>query len=466
MKPNYITIKAASITFTEEKLRTPLMFGGGVVTAITKAAVSVTVENKAGKTGTGRGQILLSDLWAFPSLHISHEAKDAAMRLMSRKYLSYVKGFSGFGHPVDIYMESKPHMKELCDEVTRECSLRESFPFLAALVCASPVDMALHDAMGIAAGVSSYDLYGADAMDNDVSRYLGSEFRGRCIAEYLRRDYRPELPVFHLVGGADKLYKTDVTKDDPADGYPVSLEEWIERDRVFCFKVKLKGKSVDEDAARTIAVAECVEKTLARLNMPEYFLTIDQNEMCDAPAFDLEYLRKLKAKNSRAHEALLYIEQPTSRDIVKSAHDMRALSRLKPVLVDEGMVDIETMNVALSHGWSGFALKVCKGLSSALIYTAMAEAKKLPYAVQDLTNPGLSLIASAGFAARITTVKGFESNVFQFIPSANTAEAKALPDFFSRSGGVIRTGVLNGNAGLGYSPDMKSAYRHGNVRMI
>lgn len=450
MKPNYITIKEASIEFSDEKLRTPLMFGGGVVTAVTKATASITVENKAGGRATGRGQILLSDLWSFPVLSISHEVKDAAMRDMCRKYLSYVKGYVGYGHPVDMYMESKPHLKHLCTEMTDDHSLKEPFPFLAALVCSSPIDMAMHDAMGNAAGVPSYDLYGADAMDDDLSRYLGPSFRGRYIADFLKKEYLPSLPVFHLVGGVDKLYRSEVTKDDPADGYPVSLEEWIEQDRLFCFKVKLKGKSPDEDAARTLAVAECIEKTTVRLGIADYYLTIDQNEMCDSPGFDIEYAKKLKEKNARAFAALLYIEQPTSRDIAKAAHDMRPLAKIKPVLVDEGMLDIETMNTALEQGWSGFALKVCKGLSSALIYAAMAEAKKLPYAVQDLTNPGLSLIASAGFAARINTIKGVESNAFQFIPHTSAADAKRLPEFFSRKNGVIRTGCLNGKKGLSY----------------
>ncbi len=87
-------------------------------------------------------------------------------------------------------------------------------------------------------------------MSTDLSRYLGAEFAGKYPQDYLTATYADSLPIFHLVGGVDKLTESEITDSDPQDGMPVSLDQWIKRDGVFCLKVKLRGT----DAERTASV--------------------------------------------------------------------------------------------------------------------------------------------------------------------------------------------------------------------
>ncbi|NLO05461.1 MAG: hypothetical protein GX131_06475, partial [candidate division WS1 bacterium] len=59
--------------FTDEVFRTPLKFGTGIIEAITSLTVKATVENRTGQTAEGLGNILLSDIWGYPSAEMSHE---------------------------------------------------------------------------------------------------------------------------------------------------------------------------------------------------------------------------------------------------------------------------------------------------------------------------------------------------------------------------------------------------------
>jgi hypothetical protein len=129
---------------------------------------------------------------------------------------------------------------------------------------------------------------------------------------------------------------------------------------------------------------------------------------------------------------------------------MRRLSALKPVIVDESLTDLESFDLALDLGWSGIALKTCKGHSADLIYVAKATEAGLPYSVQDLTNPSLALFHSIGLAARTHTIMGVEANSRQFFPaSTRPGEKRVHEGIFTVRNGVARTGSLQGT-GLGY----------------
>ena len=69
-------------------------------------------------------------------------------------------------------------------------------PWLAALVCASAFDLAVHDAFGILHGLPTYETYGASFLNADLAHYLspdegsGVSFRGRYPAwEVSAREY-------------------------------------------------------------------------------------------------------------------------------------------------------------------------------------------------------------------------------------------------------------------------------------
>lgn len=432
--------------------RTPIKFGSVVVERLPLGYARVVVENREGKVAEGWGAMFLMDLWAWPVSRAPHEAKSQAMMELMDAYAQALLEFPSFAHPLEIFMEMEEELRRLNRAICARWTPGEEMPFLGALICASPLDHALHDAFGKANGIDSYLGYGPEWMSFDLSRYLGPEFRGVYPASFLRQRYAPALPIFHLVGGLDILWQREVPPDAPQDGLPNSLEEWIQQEGVFCLKIKLRGRDLDWDVERTLEVSRVYHEVRGRLRPdlpPRPFLTADTNEQCETPEYMVEYLRRLQEQAPEVFEEVLYLEQPTERDLEAHRWDMRPLARWKPVLIDESLATLEDFWRALELGWSGIALKSCKCLSKDLLFVALAEYHGVPYAVQDLTNPSLALLESVGLAARIHPIKGVEANSRQFFPHANRVVAQVHPEICQVRNGLARTSSLQG-PGLGF----------------
>ncbi len=98
---------------------------------------------------------------------------------------------------------------------------------------------------------------------------------------------------------------------------------------------------------------------------------------------------------------------------------MHRVSRLKPVVIDESLTDLDMFMFAKQQGYSGIAIKACKGISDSLLFAAAAKHYNLKCYVQDLTCIGASFLASAAMASRIAGLKAVEGNGRQYCPSGN-----------------------------------------------
>lgn len=445
-------------SFEQVTARSPLKFGAVVVPECCYCTVRATVENGRGEVAQGYGAIFLMDFWGWPDPALNHEAKVRAMQEITVGYCRAATDPITLAHPIERFMALEPELRLIASLTCAARGLQPEIPFLGALVCASPVDAALHDAFGNVNGIDSYAGYGPEHM-SDLSRWLGPDFAGRHTSDYIKPAYDRYVPIFHLVGGLDRLTRSEVTDSDPQDGLPNSLDEWIARQGMNCLKVKLRGTDLDWDVARMLAVYRIGMEELGRLGRAsELHLTADTNEQCDSPQYIIELLARVRERSQGCFDKILYIEQPTERDLAASRHDMRELSQIKPVLVDESLTDMESFDLALELGWSGIALKSCKGQSADLIFASRARELGIPYAVQDLTNPGLALLHSVGLGARLHTIMGVEANSRQFFPFATTEGEKAV------HGGIfdVRDGVADcsslGGTGLGYRMSEIGAY--------
>src|SRR5690606_1008361 len=114
------------------------------------------------------------------------------------------------------------------------------------------------------------------------------------------------------------------------------------------------------------------------------------------------------------------------------------------------LVDLESLLLARDLGYSGVALKTCKGHSEALLMAAAAQKFGLFLCVQDLTCPGYSFLHSASLAARVPTVAAIEGNSRQYCPAGNAAWAGHYPTMFRITDGTVGTAALAEN-GLGFS---------------
>lgn len=449
MKQTDMRVIRAEACMVPAKARVPIKFGSVVVESLAFGHVKITAENRAGERGEGWGAMLLMDMWGWPSKTVPHEVRAPIMEDFLRSLCSKAEGLDEFGHPVELFHLLEPEFSAVAHDVSSAHGAAETLPYLAQLVAASPLDAAMHDAYGVVNDRPVYECYGPDFVNNDLSRYLGAEFRDRYISDYINTQMVPEIPAFHLVGGLDKLRESEITDDDPEDGLPVTLDQWVRFDHLHCLKVKLKGTDVEWDVNRVDEVVSIAYEEHEKLGLSGLRFSADTNEQCEQPEYILELIAKLKEKNPRSEKDLLYIEQPTERDLRVSRHDMHELAKVKPVIIDESLMTLEDFDLAMELGWSGIALKACKCQSAALVFAAKAEHLGIPYTVQDLSNPGIALIQSVALAGHLRNLWAFEANSRQFFAAVNEPEAEVHPGVFKLQDGKIDTSTITG-PGIGY----------------
>ena len=448
-RPTDISIAEVNHSYEDFRYRAPYQFGGRSVDSVTLLNVSCRVQTGDGRESWGFGSMTLGNAWSFPAA--SHDDGLKAMKALADELRPVTAGCDERGHPIDLFRALEPEYLRAASDVSRKLNLPVAIPKLCTLVVASAFDAAIHDAYGKAFDVSAYDTYGPKFMTRDLSADLGSEFRGEYLDRYVPSKPRASTLVFHSVGASDPLETADV-RSRIDDGLPNTLEEWIPRDGLLGFKMKLNGGNLAADFERVVRIDRVVNRAQAARGVKDWKYLLDFNEGCPNVAYLLEFLRKVREATPTGFDRILYIEQPTARDLQKDrANVMHDAAKLRPVVIDESLTDLETLLLAREMGYTGVALKACKGQSHAMLMAAAAQKFGMFLCVQDLTCPGASLIHSAGIAARVPGNAGIEANARQFVPSANAAWEARFPGLFTIHNGMMSTGQLTG-AGLAAVP--------------
>jgi L-alanine-DL-glutamate epimerase-like enolase superfamily enzyme len=447
-RPRDIRIVEVAHAFEEHRYRAPYQFGGRTVDRVTLLNVDVRVRTGDGKDAWGFGSMPLGNAWAIPG--VPYDASLGAMTALAGELRRQTAACDESGHPIDLFRVLEPVYAKAAADTSRAQGLTAPLPKLGMLVVASAFDAAIHDAYGKAFGVSCYETYGQAFMRGDLTRDLGRAFAGEFLDRYVPSAPRARTPVFHSVGASDPIEAVDVTARLD-DGLPNTLEEWIARDGLTRFKIKLNGGNAAADFDRIVRIDRTVRRLLAPRAVDWKYL-LDFNEGCPNVGYLLALLARVKAATPDGFARILYIEQPTGRDLARDrANVMHEAAKLCPVVADEALTDLETLLLAREMGYTGVALKACKGQSHAMLMAAAAQKFGMFLCVQDLTCPGASLVHSAGIAARVPGNAGIEANARQFVPSASAAWEPRFPGVFTIRDGVMQTGQLTG-PGLGAVP--------------
>jgi L-alanine-DL-glutamate epimerase-like enolase superfamily enzyme len=452
-RPTDIRIVSVDHQFEEFRYRAPYQFGGRSVDRVTILNVNCRVRThgggEAGKDAWGFGSMTLGNAWAFPAA--SHDTGLGAMKALADALQPLTASCDERGHPIDLFRVLEPEYLRAAAAVSAARSLPVPIPKLCTLVVASAFDAAIHDAYGKAFGVSCYETYGPSFIKHDLSEDLGAAFKGEYLDRYVPSTPRATTPLFHSIGASDPLEAADV-RTPINDGLPETFEEWIPRDGLTRFKIKLNGGNLDGDVERILRIDRIVNRVEAGRRVADWKYLLDFNEGCPNVGYLLDCLRRVREATPSGFDRILYIEQPTARDLKKDrANVMHEAARLRPVVIDESLTDLESLLLAREMGYTGVALKACKGQTQAMVMAAAAQKFGMFLCVQDLTCPGASLIHSAGIAARVPGNAGIEANARQFVPSASAPWEARFPGLFTIHDGVMQTGQLTG-PGLGAVP--------------
>jgi L-alanine-DL-glutamate epimerase-like enolase superfamily enzyme len=452
-KTTDIQVIGASLYFLPIQMRVPLKFGSETVTEVTCARVRVRVSDSRGRTAEGWGETPMSVTWVWPS-RLPYAQRFTAMQQMCVRLAEAWAGFEAEGHPIEI---GHDFQKEILPQLLKTMNqpagpTAEPMPWLAALVCCSPFDIAMHDAYGQLHQRPVYETYGPEFMNCDLAQFLtpadGSQvsFAGKYPRDFLVARRPDQLRAWHLVGGLDPLRGSDLTGTEPKDDYPVLLTDWIQRDGLKCLKIKLRGNDAEWDYQRVVEVGEIAIETNAEN------LSTDFNCTVTDPTYVNVMLDRLRMEQPRIYDLILYVEQPFPYDLEAHRIDVHSVSARKPLFLDESAHDWRLIKLGRELGWSGVALKTCKTQTEAILSCCWAKAHGMPLMVQDLTNPMLAQIPHVLLAAHVGTIMGVETNSMQFYPAASRAEEAVHPGIYKRRNGMVDLSTIKG-AGFGYRID-------------
>jgi L-alanine-DL-glutamate epimerase-like enolase superfamily enzyme len=448
-KPTDIRILAVHTETERLPYRSPIKFGGRVVTDAVLLNVAIDVETRDGRRGLGLGSMPMGNVWAWPSNAVTPAQSLEAMLAFAETLAGETRRYAGSGHPLDITRELAASHSDLAAATCQKLGLAEPMPKLAELVAASPFEAAIHDAYGKALGANSYNLLGPEFVQHDLAHYLTGEFAGEYLDRYTLRQPKPKMPLYHLVGALDPLVDSDIHQR-LNDGLPETLGEWIVMDGLTHLKIKLNGDDLPWDVERVVGVGRVAVEAQASQGVSTWHYSLDFNEKCSGVEYLLDFLKQLKERAPAALGRVQYIEQPTHRDLKKHPENkMHKAAAIKPVVIDESLVDLDSLQLAREQGYSGVALKACKGHTEALLMGAAAQKYGLFLCVQDLSCPGYSFLHSASIAARIPTIAAIEGNSRQYCPAGNRTWGELYPPMFHITDGTVGTAVLTKN-GLGF----------------
>jgi L-alanine-DL-glutamate epimerase-like enolase superfamily enzyme len=443
-----VRIEEVSTSCEDFLYRAPYRFGGRDVDRVTLLNVSITVRSRSGRSARGVGSMTMGNVWSFPSKTMSYDTTLGAMKALGARIRAIMTGYHEYAHPVEVNAALEPAFLKAALEVSAELKLDEPVPKLCTLVTASPFDAALNDAFGKAHGVSAYAALGPGFLPLDLSTFLTDEFTGEHLDRYILESPKPRLAVFHSVGASDPIVEGDI-RHRIGDGLPETLADWIPANGLTHFKIKLDGNNLDWDVERVLKIDRVVEGEERKRGVSRWFYSLDFNERCPNVEYLLDFIRRVKDKAPGGFERIQYIEQPTARDLqANRANDMHRASKLVAVVIDESLTGLDSLLLAREMGYTGIALKACKGISQSLLMAAAGQKYKMFLCVQDLTCPGLALLESAGLAAHVPGADTIEANAREYVPTANRPWEKKFPGIFVIQDGTMRTGELNG-PGLG-----------------
>ena len=446
-KPTDIRCIGARLYFLPIHTRVPLKFGPETVTSVTCARACVKVVDSQGRISEGWGETPLSVQWVWPS-SLPYEERYQVLKQFTIELAEAFATFPCSGHPLEVGSDFQHNvLPQLLKTTNDQRAGKEPMPWLAALVCCSVFDIALHDAFGNLHNVPAYKTYSRDFFSRDLGQFLTPadstvSFNGRYPAEFLVEPAQ-QLPAWHLVAGLDPLDETELTGKEPKDGYPVTLIDWIKTDGLKYLKVKLRGNDAQWDYQRLVKVGQiALAKNITALSA-------DFNCTVNEPAYVNEILDRLRLEHRQISDLILYVEQPFPYELEHHRIDVHSVSERKPLFLDESAHDWKLIRLGRELGWNGVALKTCKTQSGAILSACWAKAHGMQLMVQDLSNPMLAQIPHLLLAANVGTIAGVETNGMQFYPQASEPEAVVHPGLYSRRNGSVDLSTISGT-GFGY----------------
>jgi hypothetical protein len=428
------------------RLRLPFRFGVVTLTEAPQAFVRVRIKLENGREAWGGSAELMVPKWFDKNLALSNEDNIDQLRLaltLAREaYLADASAKTAYGH-------FAAHYSPLL-----AAGERHALNPLATSFGPAQIDKAVLDALCRALGISFYD-----AMTKNLVG-LAPATLANDLAGFDMNALLESLTPSASIAARHTVGLLDVLTGHPGrvnDGLPESLEEIVAAYGHTWFKLKVGG-DLQADLARLIEIASVLDR------LPTYRATLDGNEQYD----DLDTLTALwtrmqaEPRLARLRESIAFIEQPINRKHALE-RDVSALTRIKPVIIDESDGDLGAFVRARALKYSGVSSKSCKGLYKSFInlarcrvWNAMEKGSRYFMSGEDLTTQAGLAVQQDLALVSLLGLKHVERNGHHYVNgmagSSDAEQSEFLSghsDLYQRLEGAVRLRIENGNLAIG-----------------
>jgi len=338
------------------RLRLPFRFGITTMTQARQAVLRVRVERSDGASAAGIAAECLLPKWFDKSPDLSDADNVEQLRTSLAIALDLYRQAGAdtpFGLSASVYPQQQAR-----------CAAFQLNPLVASYGPAL-VDRAVIDAVGRMLGLSFAQMVTRNVPGLAVTA-LTPDLAGFDLDAFLASlAPRPSIAVRHTVGLVDALGEDDLDASAPHDGLPRTLEEVVRAYGCRYFKIKVAG-----DPAADLDRLERIAAVLDTSAGP-YLSTLDGNEQYGDVEGITELWRRIGERPSLRQLAasVLCIEQPIKRAVALE-RDVRSLSALKPMMIDESDGNLDAFPRALALGYQGVSSKSCKGFYKSILNAA------------------------------------------------------------------------------------------------
>ena len=319
----------------------------------------MVVSDDAGRRAWGASGDRPSFGWLDKRPQFSSEQKYARLQKLVEAAHGVYLANPKFKSPFDQWHRCHAEIQKLGRESDHES--------LSASYASSLFERAMLDAVCRLHGKSIFEILKADALGIDAGR-VHPELKGISMAKALPRKPLREIFIRHTVGTKDAILASDLPPGKRLnDGEPETLEEYIRRDGLRYFKLKITG-----NAKADLDRLEKIWSAVVKADRP--VVTLDGNESAsDLDAF-ARFVDTFKRRIPGLFQHTAFIEQPLTRALThddSTAKPIAAIAKKKPLVIDEADGNTTSFARAFKIGYDGASHKNCKGFLKSVLNHAL-----------------------------------------------------------------------------------------------
>ena len=450
-----LTLKASRLGLRNSTTRIPFRYGNAVLTRCPQATLRATIESE-GRFQHGYSGDCLPPSWFDKSPEKDFATQiDEMIRVIAVSQEIYADAFSTETDFFDGWRSCEERIQQRCSDWR--------LPPLLASFGSSLVERAMLDAACRRHAVSFADAVRSNLFGIDAGA-VHPDLASASPREWLPAQPASSVYVRQTVGLGDPLEDADIPETDRLhDGWPQAIEHYATRRGVRYYKVKVSNR-LDHDLDRLARLATVLERHVG----DHYCLTLDGNEQYKRAEDFEELIAGIRARPSLSTlwSNVLVIEQPFDRAIALDGSrigELKALSRLKPVIIDESDGTLDAYARALSVGYRGVSSKNCKGairsiLNAGLTWFHNDRGRTADFVMtgEDLCSVGIVPTQSdlcLGATLGLTHVERNGHHYhpgLAYLPEAQRYRALAVhPDFYVKEHGIIGPNIVDGQFRIG-----------------